>query len=740
MTGGRPDPPKATRTEDTAPRPGGWPAWLSVILLFLVAEIAVLSIEQADWITPQPALTLVLVLSVVAGLLLTRGRFPGPAAHVIALAIGGGITAWQAYQISSPEVRPFAAFIVLLTWLMGYFSTWLLRRRQNAWLAVCLGALIIVVNLSNLPEDYYYFFGIYFLAAVFLVTWSRLVKQGCIAGRGAGSSRRSLLHLGVSLLGVFAVAILLAYGAPAVRTPQFQTMLASRILWKQNIEESSLNIFADVPAKQAQNTSSTRRDVSFGDTWFKEDRVDFVVNSPQPFYWRVEVYDTYTSRGWENRDTTDLTLDEGESWEGSGSPDDRATITYTVTTGINTDVLLTAGDFVAADTPVVLRVGDGEIVSVTAPRTLGSGESYTVTSRVSAPSPEALAAVGGGYPEGIPNQYRRLPLGFPDEISRLAEEITRDAATPYEKVIALDEYLSHFPYDEDIEAPPPYADGVAYFLFTQRSGYCLYYASAMVVMLRSADVPARLAIGYLPGERGDDNMEYNLHNSYYHAWAQAYFAGFGWIDLEVTPSGTGSRVPIESPWVSAVTVEEPSPPGVLPSPPLDAMYGWPYGLDPGGGPSVPAGPSAPPPSAEPGWPWLGVVIAVSIIAVLAIALLVMRAAFRRWLWRVVDGENPASGVYARLSSLAAMLGLGPKPQQTPLEYAAILAAEFPEQTRNLDDIARAYVENRFGRKDRQPEPGQAVRVLKARRGVYESLLKRLGTVRSWLGPRWRMRS
>jgi transglutaminase-like putative cysteine protease len=728
MTIGRENPP-------TAPRPGGWPAWVSVMLLFLVAEIAVLSIEQANWITPQPALTLVLVIAVAAGLLLTRGRFPGPAAHIIALAAGIGITAWQAYQIPYPEVRPFAAFIVLLTWLMGYFSTWLLRRRQNAWLAVCLGALIIVVNLSNLPEDYYYFFGIYFVAAVCLITWSQLVKQGCISGRGAGSSRRSLLHLGASLLGIFAVAVLLAYGAPAVRTPQFQTMLASRILWKQNIEDSSLNIFAAVPAKQAQNTSATRRNVSFGDTWFKEDRVDFVVNSPQPLYWRVEVYDTYTSRGWENRATTDLTLGDGEPWEGDTAPTDGEQINYTVTTGINTDVLLTAGDFVAADMPVVVRVSDGEPVSVTTPRTLGSGESYTVTSRIAVSSLEALAAVGGDWPEVISNQYRRLPLGFPDEIGQLAEEITRDATTPYAKVTAIDNYLSRFPYDEDIEPPPPNADGVAYFLFTQRSGYCLYYASAMVVMLRSVDVPARLAIGYLPGERGADNEEYTLHNSYYHAWAQAYFAGFGWIDLEATPSGTGSRVPIEAPWVSARTAAEPSPPGVLPSPSLDAMYGWPYGLDPGGGTALPAGSgAASPPPTDTGWPWPGVVIPLSVIAVLAVTLLVLRSVFRHWLWQV-DSQNPAAGVYARLSSLAAMLGLGPKPQQTPLEYAAVLATEFPEQARNLDDIARAYVENRFGRKDRPPEPHQAVRVLKARRGVYESLLKRLGTVRSWLGPR-----
>jgi len=49
---------------------GNWHGWLTMILVFLVLEIAILSIEQARWITPQPSLTLVLFLAMLATLLI----------------------------------------------------------------------------------------------------------------------------------------------------------------------------------------------------------------------------------------------------------------------------------------------------------------------------------------------------------------------------------------------------------------------------------------------------------------------------------------------------------------------------------------------------------------------------------------------------------------------------------------------------------------------------------------------
>jgi len=728
-------PATATLWAEIMSRLGNWRVWVSVVLLLLVLEIAVLSIEQARWITPQPTLTLVLVLSLVITWLLTRSRLPGIVALMISLVVGSGVTAWQAYQLPAPEVRAFAAFIVFLTWLMGYISTRFIIRRQNPWVATCLGAVVILVNLSNLPGKHFLFFGFYFVTAIFLITWTRMVKKHYVTDSAAGSTRRGLPYLAALLLCLVVVAVSAAWATPEMRFPQLQTMIATRMLWKQDIEKSSFNLFAAVPAKHPSSTSTMRRDLLFDDVWNREDRINFVVSSPQPFYWRVDVYDTYTSRGWTNRPTSSNMLEEDVPWGDAGALADHNTITYTVTTGMNTDVLLTAGEFVSSDTTVLVRVSDGDVVSVTTPRVLSPGERYTVTSSISLPSPDDLSAVGADYPSSIANQYLRLPLGFPDEVRLLSENITSNASTPYEKVMAIDAYLSQFPYEENIKPPPENADGVEYFLFTRKAGFCLHYASAMVVMLRSVEVPARLAIGYLPGDPGEGDGEYILRDKHYHTWTQAYFTGYGWVDLEATPGSADSRVSIETPWISAGTVEEYRQYGALG--PGEAFWfpGYPYGVPPGESATEPVRIKGPFPFADAlGRVLLVLFVVVVVGLVLLIPLLIFRSAFYRWLWRV-DRARLAATVYSRMCNLASMVGLRPRPQQTPREFATELAAEFPEQAEALDNIVQAYVENRFGRREGKMGLYDEAVVLKSRRGVYESLLGRLGLLRRLLSRR-----
>ncbi len=709
---------------------------VNIILLFLVLEIAVLSIEQARWITPQPPLTLVLVLSMLTAWLLAGSRLPGGVVHILALAIGSGVTAWQAYRLPAPETVSFAAFLVFLTWVVGYVSTWFVLRRENAWVAVCLGAVVLLVNLSNLPDRYYFFFGLYFIAAIFLITQTRMVRQHYISGRGAGFLGRGLLYLVTSLLLLVILAVSFAWVVPEMRVPQLQTMIATRMLWKQDIEKSPLNFFAAVPAKQPLSTSSARRDLLFDKDWHREDHIDFVVNSQQPSYWRMHMYDTYTSQGWVNSPISDHMLKQEVPWGDADALSAGNTVTYTVTTNMMTDTLLTAGSFVSSDTQVLVHVSAGDVISVTTPRILGPGEHYTVTSTVFSPSPADLSGVGEDYPPSIVEHYLQLPSRFPEDIRLLSENITRDARTPYQKVMAIDDYLSRIPYEEEIQAPPEGTDGVEHFLFTQKSGFCLYYASAMAVMLRSVDVPSRLAVGYLPGDPGEGVGEYVLRDKHYHAWLQAYFPGYGWVDLEVTPRSAESEVSVETPWVLAGTIGEYPQYGTWQVWPTPLMWDWPYDISPG---------EAAPKSGtlrgtfsfadELGQALLIIFGGAVIIMLLITPGLVFRSAFYRWLWGV-DRANLASRVYDRMCSLASMVGLGPRPQQTPLEFAAELAVEFPEQAKSLDDIVRAYVEDRFGRREGKPGLFEEAEILKARCGVYNSLLQRLGPVKRLFSRRF----
>ncbi|MFH1647975.1 MAG: transglutaminase domain-containing protein [Chloroflexota bacterium] len=726
--------------------PGGWQGWLNIGLLFVVLEVAVFSIERARWITPQPSLTLALVLSMLAAWLLARSTLPSAAAHVSALVIGILVVVCQAAVLLSGfqplflslrswwlgtgtaipggETISFAIFLSLVTWAIGHTGTWFLLRRRNAWVGVSLGAVIILANLSNLPDRYYFFFGGYFLAAMLLVALNRLVRENP-AGRGAGYPLRGLLYFGASLAVLTVFAFSISWATPEVRVPRLQTAVATRILWKHDIEESPVNLFAAVPAKQPLSTSSTRRDLHFGKDWHQGEQIDYIVSSPRPSYWLVHVYDDYTPDGWANGPTDRYVLAEETAWAGTVTPAGRETITYEVETNMKTDVLLTAGSFVAADTPTLVQVGAGDIMAVTTPRVLHPEERYRVTSAVAAATPEDLAGAGESYPPEIAAAYLRLPPDFPESVRRLSRSIAGGAPTPYDKVTAIDNYLSRIPYNNEIQAPPPGTDGVAYFLFTQKSGFCLYYASAMAVMLRAVDVPARLAVGYLPGEAGDEKGQYILRDKHYHAWPQAYFPGYGWVDLEATPSTGDSEVAIETPWVGGQITggdwQE-----------WQDWYLWQMLAEAGfsGGPAA-AGFNEIRTPGNPVWPFadeLGRALLITIggiilITLAASPLLARRSAFYRWLWDF-NREDAAAMVYNRLCRLGAMAGLGPRAEQTPLEYAAELSATFPRQARSLDNIARTYADSQFGRRVAVGLFEEA-ELLKSRCDVFGNLLSRL---------------
>ncbi|MCL2046311.1 MAG: hypothetical protein FWG88_07980 [Oscillospiraceae bacterium] len=84
----------------------------------------------------------------------------------------------------------------------------------------------------------------------------------------------------------------------------------------------------------------------------------------------------------------------------------------------------------------------------------------------------------------------------------------------------------------------PYdVDFTLYFLQTSRRGYCIHFATAAALMLRSLDVPARLASGYLVtiGDEDVGNVV-TITDRNAHAWVEVYYENIGWLPLEATPS------------------------------------------------------------------------------------------------------------------------------------------------------------------------------------------------------------
>ena len=91
--------------------------------------------------------------------------------------------------------------------------------------------------------------------------------------------------------------------------------------------------------------------------------------------------------------------------------------------------------------------------------------------------------------------------------------------------------------------PPPLGKHKADdFLFNTRKGFCEYYANAFVVLMRAADIPARVVVGYMGGERNPINNNLTIRQSDAHAWAEVWLSGRGWVRIDPTAAVAPSRI------------------------------------------------------------------------------------------------------------------------------------------------------------------------------------------------------
>jgi transglutaminase-like putative cysteine protease len=259
-------------------------------------------------------------------------------------------------------------------------------------------------------------------------------------------------------------------------------------------------------------------------------REQFRVDSPAEEYWLTGTYDRYTGSGWVR--TGDAVPYTGSL---SAPPGGGRTVRQTVTA--TTEL----GAMPAAWRPVDLEGVASDRVRVTPQgairpaSTVEPGESYTVTSRVADPPASVLREAGTDYPEAVLERYTQLPASTSDRVRERAASVTADAETPYATAVAVESYLeSTKRYSLTVERPEgAVADG---FLFEMDAGYCTYFATTMVTMLRAEGVPARFVTGYTAGERGEDGA-WTVRGLDSHAWVQVYVPDVGWVRFDPTPAG-----------------------------------------------------------------------------------------------------------------------------------------------------------------------------------------------------------
>src|SRR5690606_31594525 len=114
------------------------------------------------------------------------------------------------------------------------------------------------------------------------------------------------------------------------------------------------------------------------------------------------------------------------------------------------------------------------------------------------------------------------------------------------QALALQTYfrdISNFRYDTRV--PEARTEDAVWDFLTQRTGYCVQFATAMTIMARTLGVPARIGVGFLPG-RADTSVvgRYVVSGRQAHAWPELYFADAGWVRFEPTPATQTGAPPV----------------------------------------------------------------------------------------------------------------------------------------------------------------------------------------------------
>lgn len=408
--------------------------------------------------------------------------------------------------------------------------------------------------------------------------------------------------------------------------------------------------------------------------------------------------------------------------------------------------------------PEVVDLGDAslrydpELGLAQAPDPLRAGDAYTVLSRRVAPTPEELDAVRFGPPA----EYGRntfLPADVPDEVLRIAGEWTAGEPTPYRQILAIQRRLlsPDFTYSQEVR---PVADSraIARFLTETKTGFCQQFSTAMAVLVRALGYPARVAVGYRPGEPDGDGFTVTTDDA--HSWVEVLFPGYGWLPFEPTP-GRASPLGLPGSYLNPVAPVGGGAPGngseQAPAGGVGSLLG---DLPPqirnveflGGRRSGPVdlptdAPTPSPTEAEPGYGLpLGLVAAALLVAAgAALVLIPLAKALRRAaaLRRRRPPRERILAAYRVFEGEAADLGLGRAPGETVLEHRDRLARTARSLDGHLDPLVAAAVRAAYA-----PDaltPAEAERAVRARRDAIRGLRRDAGAIRTLTGiyrPGW----
>lgn len=295
-----------------------------------------------------------------------------------------------------------------------------------------------------------------------------------------------------------------------------------------------------------------------------DDDVVLRVKADRPQYWRGTTYSNWDGRRWtsdiERRDlaSSGVAVDLSPLLAGDGAaigfddgelPPPTTVMQQFRLERAGLDVALGAWQMTSLRIPgQAASLGDDG--SVVLKDSMGAGATWTVESQVVPATEDDLRRAD---PAMLPADHSIIQRFAVEEdvvpgVAELARAITAEAPTTYDKVRALEDWMDdNITYTRAIDRLAPGSDAVHHLLFESRVGFCEQIGTALVVMLRSLGIPARLVVGYVPGEYDGATGEWISRGTDAHAWAEVFFPGVGWQGFDPT-AGVPLGPSAPSPW------------------------------------------------------------------------------------------------------------------------------------------------------------------------------------------------
>jgi transglutaminase-like putative cysteine protease/glycerol uptake facilitator-like aquaporin len=665
----------------------GWPRWLAHLLGAVFAA---------------------LLLPIAVGGVLLNGDFsPGPAFTITASRSAEAYLDLTVRGLHFTEQwAHFMLVLGILCWGTGQFASYAIFGHRRPLNAVILAGLALVLNMSITRDEQLGILIWFSLAAMFLLirlhaldersTWlrHRLGDAGSLSGPYL---RAGSMFVGVAVLG----ALILTATASSAPLNGLGRGLDDKLAQLAHGLEAVFRGGGDTRFTTVDFLSST----SITGRWVTDSTPVLAIKVPDAgqYHWRAVAYDSFDGRSWSVTSPTSTSVAAGGSLL-AGTLDDPGTAGRRQLTVSIHELNYDPPNIFAPEAPLKVTTDTTVTLLGQSPAAFvgtimkSSASDYTVTSEVPidyAADPvhgltsNQLVVAGNVYPAAVRGYYLQLDPVVKAGPATLALQAAIMAAhptairDPYDYSRAVEQYLKgegDFHYQANVQDVDCKGAGIVECFATTKVGYCEYYASTMVVLLRLQGIPARFVEGLLPSAPDANGIE-TINASAKHAWVEVYFPGYGWQTFDPTGGGVGEPVVLPpGPVVTPLPTSSIKPLGSL-SDDLKRTIRPP----PTGGSS--AGPIQGSGGSGGGY----VLVGLLLIAIMAALVLV---AWQRGPRKAQEPDR----VYGGIVGLARRLGFGPRPNQTVYEYAGGLGDILPSARPDLHTVAVAKVEVAYGRR------------------------------------------